>query len=105
MSATRERPGHERDASIIRDEALRLGPDGQLVGILSHPAGGRARTPHAPAVIVLNAGVLHRVGPHRLHVSLTRRLAVQGFASVRLDLGGIGDSVATSDAATFRESA
>jgi pimeloyl-ACP methyl ester carboxylesterase len=56
-------------------------------------------------VIVLNAGVLHRVGPHRLHVSLTRRLAERSFASVRLDLGGIGDSIATSDAATFRESA
>jgi pimeloyl-ACP methyl ester carboxylesterase len=56
-------------------------------------------------VIVLNAGVLHRVGPHRLHVTLTRRLAGRGFASVRMDLGGIGDSVASSDATTFRESA
>jgi pimeloyl-ACP methyl ester carboxylesterase len=56
-------------------------------------------------VIVLNAGVLHRVGPHRLHVALTRRLAERGFAGMRLDLGGIGDSVASSDAATFRESA
>ncbi len=89
----------------MRDEVLRLGSEGQLVGIVSHPAGGRARAPHAPAVIVLPAGVLHRVGPHRLHVGLTRRLAGRGFASMRLDLGGIGDSVATSDAATFRESA
>jgi hypothetical protein len=48
---------------------------------------------------------LHRVGPHRLHVALTRRLAEQGFASLRLDLGGIGDSTASSDATTFRDSA
>jgi pimeloyl-ACP methyl ester carboxylesterase len=56
-------------------------------------------------VTLLNAGVLHRVGPHRLHVLLARRLAERGFATLRLDLGGIGDSVASSDAATFRESA
>jgi pimeloyl-ACP methyl ester carboxylesterase len=87
------------------DEALRLGPEGQLVAIVSHPAGGRPRAASTPAVIVLNAGVLHRVGPHRLHVALTRRLAERGFAGVRLDLGGIGDSIASSDAATFRESA
>jgi pimeloyl-ACP methyl ester carboxylesterase len=104
MTATRERQGHEPAAPIIRDEVLRLGPEGQLVGIVSQP-GGKSRTPPAPAVIVLNAGVLHRVGPHRLHVSLTRRLAELGFASLRLDLGGIGDSTASSDAPTFRESA
>ena len=60
---------------------------------------------HGLAVILLNAGVLHRVGPHRLHVILARRLAQAGLTSLRLDLGGIGDSVASSDAATFRESA
>jgi dienelactone hydrolase len=89
----------------VRDEVLRLGPEGQLVGIVSHPAGGKTRTAPAPAVIVLNAGVLHRTGPHRLHVTLTRRLADQGFAALRLDLGGIGDSTASSDATTFRDSA
>jgi pimeloyl-ACP methyl ester carboxylesterase len=102
MTATHEGQGSR---PIIRDEVLRLGPEGQLVGILSHPDGGKARTIPLPAVIVLNAGVLHRVGPHRLHVALTRRLARRGFASVRMDLGGIGDSVASSDAPTFRESA
>jgi pimeloyl-ACP methyl ester carboxylesterase len=105
MTATRERQGHEPAAAIVRDEAIRLGPEGQLVGIVSYPAGGQARTPSAPAVIVLNAGVLHRVGPHRLHVALTRRLAAGGFAGLRLDLGGIGDSIASSAATTFRESA
>ena len=129
MSATRERQGHDPAASVsgshrggtdptesgrrksdpagslIRDEVLRLGPHGQLVGIVSHPAGGKPLAPTVPAVIVLNAGVLHRVGPHRIHVSLTRRLAELGFPAVRLDLGGIGDSIATSDAASFRESA
>ena len=105
MSATHERQGHAPAASIVRDEVLRIGPEGQLVGIVSHPPGGTPHAAAAPAVIVLNAGVLHRVGPHRLHVALTRRLAERGLPGMRLDLGGIGDSVASSDAATFRESA
>jgi len=99
------REGHGHAPATIRDEAHRFGPEGQLVGIVSHPDEGKPRTAEAPAVIVLNAGVLHRAGPHRLHVVLTRRLAAGGFASLRLDLGGIGDSIASSDATTFRESA
>lgn len=105
MSATRESQGHEAVAAIVRDEAIRLGPEGQLVGIVSYPPGGTPSASPAPTAIVLNAGVLHRVGPHRLHVTLARRLAARGVPCARIDLGGIGDSVATSDAATFRESA
>jgi hypothetical protein len=112
MTATRERQGHPRIDPSVRDEALRLGPEGQLVGILSRPPGGAspARSdapPGAPglALVILNAGVLHRVGPHRLHVLLARRLAAAGIAGLRLDLGGIGDSIASSAATSFRESA
>lgn len=102
MTATHERQGREAAAPIVRDEVLRFGPEGQLVGVVSHPAGGRAS---ALAVVILNAGVIHRVGPHRLHVILARRLAELGVPALRLDLGGIGDSIASTDATTFRESA
>lgn len=113
MTATRERQGPQAAEPIVRDEVLRLGPEGQLVGIVSQPlecstpARPEVRSSAAPgpAVIILNAGVLHRVGPHRLHVVLARRLAASGFPGLRLDLGGIGDSTASSDAATFRDSA
>jgi hypothetical protein len=113
MTATQERQGHQRIESIARDEVVRLGSEGQLVGIMSHPpdtnAPARSDTmlpgAHALACIILNAGVLHRVGPHRLHVVLARRLAQGGLTSLRLDLGGVGDSIASTDAATFRESA
>jgi hypothetical protein len=107
MTATHERQGHRVSEPIVRDEVLRFGPEGQLVGIVSHP--GQPVTPppakQHPGLIILNAGVLHRVGPHRLHVQLARRIAARGIASLRLDLGGIGDSMAASDAATFRDSA
>jgi len=101
MPATRD--VHGRDAiAEFRERALRLGPAQNLVGILSRPeASGSER----PAVVVLNAGVLHRVGPHRLHVRLTRRLAALGFAGLRLDLAGIGDSLAVAGTRSFRESA
>lgn len=87
------------------DEVLRFGPEGQLVGIVSPPAGGKALSTPPTAVLVLSAGVLHRVGPHRFHVALTRRLAERGLPALRIDLGGIGDSTASTDATTFWESA
>jgi len=89
-----------------------MGSEGQLVGILSHPpprpAAAAVVSPSvAPglAFIILNAGVLHRVGPHRLHVLLARRIAALGITGLRVDLGGIGDSIASSDATSFRDSA
>ena len=97
----------------VRDEVLTLGDDERLVGIVSHPSGGERIARGAtispgtvdPGLILLNAGVLHRIGPHRLHVALARRLAGAGITGLRLDLGGIGDSVASPDAANFRQSA
>lgn len=102
MTATHQsHRGHAR-AVEISETVLRFGPTGELVGIASRPPGAR---PGTQAVVILNAGVIHRVGPHRLHVVLARQLARLGVPSLRLDLGGIGDSVASSAAITFRESA
>jgi len=114
MTATHERQGQHPLETIVRDDVLQLGPDGQLVGIVSRLASSlvrsttiRTSSSAAPehGFIILNAGVLHRVGPHRLHVSLARRIAALGLTSLRLDLGGIGDSIASSDATNFRDSA
>jgi pimeloyl-ACP methyl ester carboxylesterase len=87
-------------AEAGRDEVVRFGSDDQLVGIVS-----RGESAGTTSVVLLNAGVLHRIGPHRLHVTLARRLAEIGFPTLRLDLGGIGDSVVSGNAPTFRESA
>src|SRR5262245_35074597 len=78
MTATDGWQGRRATESIVRDEVLTLGPERQLVGIVSHPpmqqSLARATTiplgRSDPGVIILNAGVLHRVGPHRLHVVL-----------------------------------
>ncbi|MEP6918048.1 MAG: alpha/beta fold hydrolase [Acidobacteriota bacterium] len=86
----------------MTERAVAIGADRGLVGILSEPedaaSGGR------PAVIMLNAGLIHRVGPNRLHVRLARRLEAAGFVAVRLDLSGRGDSEPRRDGLSFVES-
>jgi pimeloyl-ACP methyl ester carboxylesterase len=99
MAATRPEPS-VGDAEV-REQALQLGPEGHLVGVLARPEPRRP----GPSVIFLNAGVIHRVGPHRLHVNLARRLATRGVLSLRLDLSGIGDSRPVPGALSFRDSA
>ena len=88
-------------ASSLTEETLHLGASGEVVGILSRPPSPK---PGLPAVMFLKAGVIHRVGPHRLHVTLARHLAVRGFTGLRLDLSGIGDSPLPG-AVPFREQA
>jgi dienelactone hydrolase len=108
MAATSEMHGSETITGHVWEEVARLGSErgngggNELLAIVSKPSHMLAER---PIVMVLNAGVLHRVGPHRLHVSLARQLAQRGLCAVRLDLGGLGDSPATSIAGTFTESA
>jgi dienelactone hydrolase len=102
-STSASHPPSPVGASVVDEGALALGPRGALVGILARPTP--AAPARLPAVVFLNAGVLHRVGPHRLHVVLARRLARAGRASLRFDLSGIGDSPPVPDALTFRASA
>ena len=72
------------------EEPLQFGEGGRLFGVLTRPDEGSS---DAPVVVFLNAGLLHRAGPHRLHVRIARRLAAHGLSSLRVDLGGIGDSL------------
>ena len=76
----------------MSESALLFGRAKSLVGILTNPAT-EAHPPTRPGVIILNAGVLHRVGPNRVHVQLARALADRGFPVLRFDLSGIGDSL------------
>ncbi|MDJ0954060.1 MAG: alpha/beta hydrolase [Acidimicrobiia bacterium] len=73
----------------MNERVVRFGPGNGLLGILSTPADP---IPGAPAVVLLNAGLLHRVGPNRMYVDLARRLAALGFSSLRFDMSGVGDS-------------
>jgi pimeloyl-ACP methyl ester carboxylesterase len=46
----------------------------------------------APAVLFVNTGASHHIGDGRIFVLFARRLAALGIASLRMDLGGLGDS-------------
>jgi len=91
----------------IPERVLTIGPDQNVIGIVTEAparAGGGSPEPDRPNIMFLNAGVLHRVGPHRLHVTLARLLAAEGFRGLRIDLSGIGDSRNLPGTLTFRES-
>jgi alpha/beta superfamily hydrolase len=78
--------------TVVLETASFLDSDQQLFGIVTEPAlpSDRERT----AVLLINAGAVHHIGPNRLYVTLARTLAAQGIVSVRLDLSGLGDSSA-----------
>ena len=87
---------------MLREEVLRAGADRSLVGILSKPTTGANER---CGVLLLNAGLVHRVGPARLWVQLARRLCERGHAVLRLDFSGVGDSPQGAQVARFEHSA
>jgi len=53
--------------------------------------------------VYITAGLLHHVGPTRLHVELARDLSAHNVAGLRFDLSGIGDSETSSLGGYFTE--
>lgn len=74
----------------LSEQALLFGRSKSLLGILTRPASGAHS--RQPAVVILNTGIVHRVGHHRMYVTLARELAASGHSVLRFDLSGIGDS-------------
>ena len=74
----------------VNEQPVLFGRSMSLFGIVSRP------TPHVairqPAVVILNTGIVHRVGHHRIYVTMARELAALGHVVFRFDFSGIGDS-------------
>jgi len=87
----------------VRERALLFGEAKALAAVIAEPPS--ALDPGRPAIVFLDAGVLHHVGPNRVHVRLARELAQEGFLSIRFDFSGLGDSRPRRDAVPFAESA
>ncbi|MGB3609537.1 MAG: alpha/beta hydrolase [Cellvibrio sp.] len=62
----------------------------KLFAISSCPAVGC--NPSLPAVLLVNSGSVHHVGPNRVYTQLARTFAALGYFVLRLDLEGLGDS-------------
>jgi dienelactone hydrolase len=60
-----------------------------LFAILSEPERPAAER---PVLLIVSTGANHRIGINRMSLQIARRLLKSGVASLRLDLGGIGDS-------------
>lgn len=74
----------------FRERAVAFGSSGSMVGVITSPVP--PPPPDRPVVVILNAGVIHRVGANRVHVRVSRALANAGYTVLRFDLSGIGDS-------------
>src|SRR5262249_53508035 len=59
---------------------------------------GSATSADGVVVVILNTGIIHRVGHHRMYVTFSRALAGAGYSVLRFDLSGIGDSDHRDDA-------
>ena len=88
----------------VRERVVAFGPQQHLVGILTMPHSV-IETDVRSGVVLLNAGLIHKVGPSRVHVRLCRRLTALGCATLRFDLSGLGDSGVVAGSGSLTEQA
>jgi pimeloyl-ACP methyl ester carboxylesterase len=87
----------------MTERSLLFGADQGLIGTVNIPH--RPEIYRSLGVVLFNAGVVHRVGPHRINVQVARRLAGYGIPSLRFDLAGHGDSARPRGTRDFEEQA
>ena len=86
----------------MKEQAFQFGNHNHISGIITRPeqTNGRPR----PGVLLLNPGLIHRVGPSRLYVKIARRLAAAGYTVLRFDFSNVGDTPKRRDTLSFEES-
>jgi len=76
-------------ARMMNERVVAFGDGGRLSGIVSVPESPERQR---PPLVVLNSGLIHRVGVGRVSVNLGRHVASRGTFAFRFDFAGIGDS-------------
>jgi pimeloyl-ACP methyl ester carboxylesterase len=74
----------------ISEQAVLFGSWTSLVGIVTKAVSPASA--NRPAIVILNTGIIHRVGHHRMFVTMSRALGAVGYTVLRFDFSGIGDS-------------
>jgi alpha-beta hydrolase superfamily lysophospholipase len=64
----------------------------RIFAVLCEPATRRPAEEPPPVLLIANTAATHHVGDGRFGVELSRALANRGFASLRVDARGLGDS-------------
>lgn len=90
-------PVAELVTAAFVEQPIRFGPRDRLFGILCRP-----RQEVVPGFVLMigNEGAVPHQGFARFHVMLARRIAAAGFASLRFDFAGLGDSRGTTPGAS-----
>jgi pimeloyl-ACP methyl ester carboxylesterase len=73
-----------------REQAVLFGAHQSLLGVVTRPLADSEND--SVAIVILNTGIVHRVGHHRMYVTMARLFAGLGHTVVRFDFSGIGDS-------------
>lgn len=86
-----------REPSVLKPLVLEHCHERPLFIAAERPMFGIVTEPHQPdhkkpLLIFINGGSGHHAGPNRMYVDICRRLAEEGFSSLRLDLSNLGDS-------------
>lgn len=86
----------------MNEISFSFGSQGHLSATLTLPP---VEQPPRMGVVLLNVGIIHRIGPHRFNTKLARALTREGFATLRMDLSGQGDSVTPNEAFPYEQQA
>ncbi len=82
-------PAQRLQGETFVETGVRFGVDDYLFGVLCRPASAPVG---APVAVFLNVGRNPHSGWRRMAVEQARALAAAGVASLRFDLGGVGES-------------
>jgi alpha/beta superfamily hydrolase len=74
----------------MTEKIVQYGSNSELTGIITTPKD--SSTKNSNAILLLNAGLIHKVGFNRFNTEFARLMSGSGFSSLRFDLHGIGDS-------------
>jgi len=85
----------------MKESVLQFGENQGLIGVVTEPPF-ESRT--SLGVILMNSGLIHRIGPNRIYVGLARQLAARGFTVLRMDFSGLGDSGVRRDHLPYEKS-